>query len=397
MKIVFVSHTAYPFKIGGREHHMHFLAKEMSRENKHEVIIVSANDHTRKIVWKKIDNTYWAVRLPSYAFSFPKNPHQIYHISFVLHKFLKKAAADIIHCYEYGSFFTTYAALFAMANRISYFYTIYGYKLNPFMLRFFGMLHDKSLGRLLLSGSQGNICVSATQYNEIERIAGDINGKIHLYANSIPSKFKQTIFPARRHIRAASRFLEWKSDYMVFMTICRAIPRKGLDTLIDAFSLIVNKYGIDKAKLLIVGPDGGSKKKIIELAEKQRLNDKILFVNDIKYKNIYFFYELSDVCIIPSYYEGVPLVLFEAMHFGKPIIASKIAGITSVVTSSLPVYLFTPQDTDELAELMARIIEKKHNGGFDDFDYSSVIQEFNSEKESRFYEGLYNKCIENSP
>ena len=57
----------------------------------------------------------------------------------------------------------------------------------------------------------------------------------------------------------------------------------------------------------------------------------------------------ADLLILPSFMEGLPIVLMEAMAIGVPVVASRVAGIPELVEDGVTGLLFTPSDWDELA------------------------------------------------
>ena len=64
----------------------------------------------------------------------------------------------------------------------------------------------------------------------------------------------------------------------------------------------------------------------------------------------------ADILVLPSFMEGLPVVLMEAMALGLPVIASRVAGIPELVTDNQEGLLFCPTDWNELAEKLERLI-----------------------------------------
>jgi glycosyltransferase involved in cell wall biosynthesis len=64
----------------------------------------------------------------------------------------------------------------------------------------------------------------------------------------------------------------------------------------------------------------------------------------------------SDILVLPSFMEGLPVVLIEALAMGKPVVASRVAGIPELVEHGRSGLLFTPSDTEDLEEVLARIL-----------------------------------------
>jgi len=88
---------------------------------------------------------------------------------------------------------------------------------------------------------------------------------------------------------------------------------------------------------ILVGPDEGIKNKLIKMIN----NDKnILLLNPIHdRKKIAEMYQASNIYVMPSYREGLPLTLFEAMASGLPIIASPVNGIPYEMTEKNGIFV----------------------------------------------------------
>lgn len=105
-----------------------------------------------------------------------------------------------------------------------------------------------------------------------------------------------------------------------FLAVGRFSPKhKGFDLLIQAFSLFVQKN--QKWTLDIVG-DGPEKAKLAQMITENSLVSRIHlhpFTNEIQ-----TYYSSASIYVLSSRWEGMPLVLVEAMAHGLPIIASDI-------------------------------------------------------------------------
>jgi glycosyltransferase involved in cell wall biosynthesis len=123
---------------------------------------------------------------------------------------------------------------------------------------------------------------------------------------------------------------------------------KGIEYLIEAVSRLRDaEY---KWRLLIVG-EGDLKEYYISLINQFRLESKTIFAGYVPNEDLPKYYNLADVAVLPSVdkSEAFGLALVEAMSCGKPVIASNLPGVRSVVTEKLNGLLVEPKNSDDLA------------------------------------------------
>ena len=99
----------------------------------------------------------------------------------------------------------------------------------------------------------------------------------------------------------------------------------------------MKKQGYSDIKYLIVGDGGGLKKSLQTRVEKYNLKQEISFLGHIKHQDIVHYINAFDVAVAPFTGErnkliGLsPLKLYEYLACGKPVIASRIEGVSEVV------------------------------------------------------------------
>jgi len=129
---------------------------------------------------------------------------------------------------------------------------------------------------------------------------------------------------------------------------------KGLDILLEAVMLAVKAH--PDLLLLVVG-DGDLKQSYISLSQRLGVASNGIFVGDVPDHLLPQYYAASDTLILPSkdMSEGFGLTLLEANATGKPVIASNVGGIPSVVKNGYNGLLVQPNDPVALANAIARL------------------------------------------
>lgn len=130
-----------------------------------------------------------------------------------------------------------------------------------------------------------------------------------------------------------------QSDRPLLLYVGRLAPRKGVQFLVRAMPKIVERF--PKINLTIVGR-GSFEGYLRDLARELGMQDFITFLGFVERKELHKIYASAEVVALPSLFEGVPQVLFEAMAAGKPVIASAVQGIPEIIKHGFSGLLVKP-------------------------------------------------------
>ena len=119
---------------------------------------------------------------------------------------------------------------------------------------------------------------------------------------------------------------------------------KGVSTLLRAFAEIAGANII----LLIVG-EGEWKARYQAQAMKLGIGRRTIFAGSVPFTNLPQYYNSADIVVLPSELESFGMVLIEAMACKKPVIATDLESVRSVVTDGSEGMLISPKDADSLA------------------------------------------------
>ncbi len=136
------------------------------------------------------------------------------------------------------------------------------------------------------------------------------------------------------------------------VTIGQLQPAKGFHVLIDALALLVAD-GHDIA-LTIVG-DGAERASLQNRAVHRGVAHRVRFTGTLNQNEVRSALAESDAFALPSFAEGIPVVLMEAMASGLPCVASRITGIPELIEDGVSGLLVTPSDEVDLARGLAAL------------------------------------------
>lgn len=136
----------------------------------------------------------------------------------------------------------------------------------------------------------------------------------------------------------------------------RVGKRKGTFDLIEAFAKLPNHLK-NYSKLFIAG--NGELELGREIVEKLNLTEQITLVGLINAEQRDSLLATADIFVLPTYNEGLPLALMEAMGWGLPVITTPVSGIPDIVKSGKNGLLVNPGDSQQLSEAMQLLIENE--------------------------------------
>ncbi|HEY9888077.1 MAG TPA: glycosyltransferase, partial [Candidatus Obscuribacterales bacterium] len=133
----------------------------------------------------------------------------------------------------------------------------------------------------------------------------------------------------------------------------RLAAMKGLPVLFEALSTLGDRY--PEVKLTVVG-DGSERAAIEASAVQLGLGDRVEFVGYKSQAEVRDYLQATDIFVLPSFAEGVPVVLMEAMAAGVPVLTTQIAGVPELVTHQETGWLVPPGDAKALAAALETLI-----------------------------------------
>jgi len=156
-------------------------------------------------------------------------------------------------------------------------------------------------------------------------------------------------------------------DTLKILFLSRLIRGKGIYETIKAFeNLRNNKFNVQ----LIIAGSGEESETIKSLVEH---NEHIILTGHVEGQDKIELYKNCTLYCLPSYSEGLPTSVLEAMSFGKPVITTPVGGLKSFFQDGVMGFFVQPKDADDL-EVKLRILLKdqalrKKIGEFN-FDYA---------------------------
>lgn len=162
---------------------------------------------------------------------------------------------------------------------------------------------------------------------------------------------------------------------------------KGVDTLVSSMKFLPNE------KLLIIG-DGKRLKEIKDLAIKEKVANRVIFVGSVSHKEIPKYLSQAKVAVIPNILKGPslfssPLKLFEYMASGIPIVASDLKVFREILQPNETAIFFEPGNPKSLAEAIKKILNSKELSNKLGTNAKKIAKQYTYEKRA---EKILNIC-----
>lgn len=187
---------------------------------------------------------------------------------------------------------------------------------------------------------------------------------IYVYSNELARRYRTSNDRVRLirtpHItqnELINRANTCQSHEVKLLRVCWFLPSKGLECLLEAVELLVDK-GL-RVRLEIVGKERytGYQSKLEAYAEKLGIRERVLFTGWVPFDQIGDVYERSDIQVISSIAEGFPRCIVEGFAKGLPLVSTTIGGCADALTNEVNALLVPPEDPMAMADAVERIIK----------------------------------------
>ena len=213
------------------------------------------------------------------------------------------------------------------------------------------------LGKLLYSGlRKAEFIIAASESTKKDLIK--------LY--SIPEERISVVYEGTNHNRfrpqdkvPANIYKKYKLSpgYRYILHISSETPRKNVDGLVKAFHQLKAKHKFANLKLLKVGNPEYDKdrERLANLIKRLSLQEEVIFLGYVPEEDLSKLYNIAELFVFPSFYEGFGLPALEAMACGTPVITSNTSSLPEIVGDAG--IMVNPKNISGLAEAMDEVLE----------------------------------------
>ena len=345
MKII---HLISSMDKGGAESHLASLTKMQNKNNKVIIIYFKGNDYWKKKLKKKNINVI-RINLRSKFIIF-----QLIELLIKINIIVKKYNPDVVH--SHLTMMELVGAILTKINSGRFKFIVTKHLDSSFLegsrgkkVLIKGLLVDK----FIIQTAKKTICISKRVKEYFVQKTGLPRSKFGL----IYYGFDFENFKKNKNFLFTSEFKTLNKISKKSFKLCcvaRHVKQKSLDFLLTSFSDYLKKNS--KSNLILVG-SGPETHYLKKLSKKLKITKYITWINFSD--NVRDIIEFSDVFVLTSEYEGLGLVLLEAMASNTAIVATKTSAIPEVIKNNYNGLLVEHLDKKDLIKKLDLIQDKK--------------------------------------
>ncbi len=199
------------------------------------------------------------------------------------------------------------------------------------------------------------ICCSQSTINDLRQYFPVKDGQVRLVYQGVD---KNIFYPLQgKDLSQAKLDLAKRGITEPFILFVGTIePRKNLQNLLLALSILKKKKQF-AGKLVVSGMKGWMVEGLEEVIKNFHLDKDVIFPGYVSDAELRALYNLCEVFVFPSFYEGFGFPLVEAFSCGAAVITSNVSSCPEIAADAASI--IDPYNPDEIAEAIVRVIDDK--------------------------------------
>jgi len=292
----------------------------------------------------------------------------------LIRQFIKANHIDIVHTHGYKSnFYALCATLFQHIPLVA--------TCHPWIISNRRGKIYSDLDRILLRKFNRVVSISDHVRQSLLN-AGIPDSKITSVENGISVKF----FNKTHDKELVRNEFEIPYEAKIICSVGRFSLEKGHRVLLDAAKRVINTF---PDTYFILAGEGFLLNGLKRHAEKLRIENRIYFPGYVK--DISKLLSAIDIFVLPSFTEGMPMSLLEAMAAKRPVVATNVGSIPDLIDHERTGLLVKPGDSGSLANAIRELMNNDFKArNLAKRAYKMVLTKYTSERMTQKYIDIYN-------
>jgi len=184
---------------------------------------------------------------------------------------------------------------------------------------------------------------------------------------------------------------ELPSDSTKLLCIGRLVPQKGFDLALSAFAGLVDRF---PALRMIIAGDGSERKNLEKQTVELGLTNFVDFLGWILPEKVSSLINTATTVVMPSRHEGLPIVAIQAALMARPVVGTRVGGLSEVVIDRHTGLLIEKENITALRDALTYILENpEHTRQMGQAARLRAKEVFSFQQNVNAYDELYRKLI----
>ncbi len=208
----------------------------------------------------------------------------------------------------------------------------------------------------IISNCEKIIAVSENTKNDLINLYQLTDNKIKIIYSGIDQQIYKKLDNNLPNFQKIKNKYKLPENFILYLGTIE--PRKNIEGIIEAFNLLKTRNNkLANLNLVIAGNKGWNYDKVFQLAKNSNFSKQIKFTGYIDRKDKPYLYNLAQIFIFPSFYEGFGLPVLEAQACGTPVIASANSSFPEILKNSA--FLVKPDNLSEISQAILQILNNQ--------------------------------------
>jgi glycosyltransferase involved in cell wall biosynthesis len=377
ISVLMVTKYFPPVSYGGTEKYVEVVSRKLSERGLKVTILGPSRE---KVVSCERDGRVLICR-------FPINQIKSIDFSIQMRKFIKSLSYDLVH-------FNTFGMLCRFLRPViksPYVITTHGFFwnnsncTNPIKY----LLNVKILKNNFVNANQ-IFCVSKKDYKSVRNMFGYQSNRLHYLPNGVDiQKF------SNKNKDSLKRKYGFKNK-IIITQVGRFAPQKGQHVLLNALRIMPKKTKEKYAAILAGYPfDHRYFHRLEKIIKTNKIEKHVTLWPEISDDILSDLYGMTDVFVLPSFVEGLPLTLLEAWASKCAVVVTAVGGLPYVVKNGIDGFIVPPNNPFVLSKRIADLIlndEKMKD--FSKRGFERAKNEFNLDDHITFLVEKYQEIVD---
>jgi glycosyltransferase involved in cell wall biosynthesis len=260
-------------------------------------------------------------------------PIAFFHLALLIHR----KNIDVVNCHYLDPYFI-HVVIAARLLRVPVVVSVHGADIDEYA----GLgWASRLVYRLIMRGADRVVACSEALARRTIEVFPDVHGKVTCVHNGLD----RTYGTGARETQPLPR------PYI--LGVCRHVHKKGVDTLLRAFAVVLREC--PDLSLVLVG-DGPLLDEHQALAQTLRIERHVLFVGSVAHSDVSAFFQSCTLFVLPSRAEPFGLVLLEAAYHRKSIVCTRVGGVPEIIADGISGVMVEPDDPAGMAAQIVGLV-----------------------------------------